>query len=273
MNKLRSTLIVYNTADRLLRGDYFHTVSVSHINEDMRDFPVNWLTIGIGTTNWMGRNGEVIIDGRVDDTRYYWADPDSDPAGEILDLASENPRETGKTPLVTPEVDVDDTEPHFPFVAMCVCNPSNAIKVAGDDIEDVHAWIIAALEADNWGLVGVRLLGDFTVVETTDAFNLPLGGLDLSDGYTGEDHFRMETFTEGRWEMRGVYTANPSLRPFVTVPTLPLHLHGYEISTERGGHIIKASAATIEAELYPIDDLTLSIHNLAKASNPVKPMD
>ena len=54
------------------------------------------------------------------------------------------------------------------------------------------------------------------------------GGLDLSGGYAGEDHFRMEEFASGQWVMSGLYAANPSLRPFVSVPSLPLHLHGFE---------------------------------------------
>ena len=104
MSKLRSTPVVYNTADRLLRGDFFHTVSARRINQDLADYPPDWLTLGIGTTNWMGRNGEVIIDGTVSDTRYLWADPDSDPAGDIVNLVTHRPRQTGKTPLVTPPI-------------------------------------------------------------------------------------------------------------------------------------------------------------------------
>jgi hypothetical protein len=273
MEKRRSTLVVYNTADRLLRGDFFHTVSVRHIGRDLASYPSGWLTLGVGTTNWMGRNGEVIIDGTVSQTRYLWADPDSNPAGEILDIASHRPRQTGKTPLVTPEVGVDDAEPHFPFVAVAVCDPGYGESLTGENIKDVHEWLIEKLTADNWGLMGVRMTGEFGHVHTTDAYNIPMGGLDLSEGYAGEDHFRMEKYDEGQWVMSGLYAANVSLRPFVSVPSLPLHLHGFEQNIQQGGHIVKAQAKNVNVEIYPLDDLKLFIHNLAKASNPVKPVD
>ena len=267
---VRSTLVVYNTADRLLRGDFFHTVSVKHIGADLADYPSDWLTLGVGTTNWMGRNGEVIIDGTVKQPRYLWADPDSDPAGDILDIVTRRPRQTGKTPLVTPEYGVDDEEPHFPFVAVAICDPGSSESLRGENIDNIHDWLIEKLMADNWGLIGLRIWGEFVHVQITDAYNLPLGGLDLSDGYKGEDHFRIEAYDTGQWAMSGLYAANPSLQPFISVPGLPLHLHGFEQDILQGGHIVRAQAMTIEADICPLDDLKLVIHNLAKASNPVK---
>jgi hypothetical protein len=221
----------------------------------------------------MGRNGEVIIDGSVSQTHYLWADPDSHPAGEIVDLVSRRPRETGKTALVTPELGVDDAEPHFPFVAVAICDPDSGESLRGENIDNIHDWLIEKMAADNWGLMGIRISGEFRDVQITDAYNIPLGGLDLSGGYAGEDHFRMEEYAAGKWTMCGLYAANPSLRPFVSVPSLPLHLHGYEQDILHGGHIVKAGATTIRADIYPLDDLKLFIYNLAKASNPVKPIE
>lgn len=56
----RSTLLVYNTADRLLRGDLFHTVTTEDVLRDLAAFPPAWPIVGVGTTNWLQRNGEVI---------------------------------------------------------------------------------------------------------------------------------------------------------------------------------------------------------------------
>ena len=63
MPGLRSTLIALNTVDRLVRGDFFHTVSLEEVLADLRGFPPEWPVSGLGTTNWYRRNGEVVIEG------------------------------------------------------------------------------------------------------------------------------------------------------------------------------------------------------------------
>ena len=267
----RSTLLVYNTADRLLRGDLFHTVSVDTVITRLADFPPDWLIVGVGTTNWMHRNGELIPDGSISQPRFWWADPEGTSVGKVIDVRQEHPSEENRTHLVTPQYGVDDEAANFPFLAVAVCDPAAAITRQAQQVTSIHKWLTAALTEENWGVVGVRLEGQFGAVKTTDAYNIPLGGLNLSSGYVGDDHFRYGNYPAGRWIINGVYAANPSLQPFISVPGLPLHLHGFERDLMEGGHIVSAEAVDVQVTIYPIDDLSLTIHNVAKASNPVKP--
>ena len=70
MSSNRSTLLIYNTVDRLLRGDLFHTVTTADVIDDLAAFPPDLPLVGIGTTNWLKRNGEVIADGTTGSPQF-----------------------------------------------------------------------------------------------------------------------------------------------------------------------------------------------------------
>jgi hypothetical protein len=270
MSTQRATLLVYNTVDRLLRGDLFHTVSVETVRAGLAQFPADWPVVGVGTTNWMRRNGELITDGVVGQPHFWWADPEGEAVGQIIDVAQQHPSED-RVELATPQFGVDDDAANFPFLVAAVGNPETAIRLQSQNVANLHQWLIEQLTERNLGVVGVQVEGTFGTVKTTDAYNIPLGGLNLSGGYTGDDHFRYGSYESGRWVINGVYAANPSLQPFISVLGMPLHLHGYERDRMEGGHIVSAEGRDIQATLYPMDDFNLIIHNVANASNAIKP--
>ena len=265
----RSALLVYNTVDRLLRGDLFHTVTADDVLHDLGRFDPGWPVVGIGTTNWLRRNGEVIADGYTSHPRFFWADPDSQPVGQVIDVCVQQPSDTG-TVLITPRVDSNDEQANFPFLAVAVCNPASAITWDLDGVDNVHQFLIERLTAENMGVAGVQVRGRFGQVKTTDAFYVPITGLDLSKGYVGDDHFRFASYDEGDWVLNGVFAANPSLQPFISVTGVPLHLHGYRPAEEDGGHIVSAAARSATATAWPLDDFVMQIHNVGRAMNPVK---
>jgi hypothetical protein len=265
----RSTLLVYNTVDRLLRGDLFHTVTAQQVLADLSRYNAGWPVVGIGTTNWLRRNGEVIADGSAGAPRFYWADPDSQPAGQVIDVCTQQPSDSG-TVLVTPRVDSNDEIANFPFLAVAVCDPADAITWEVRDVESVHENVIERLTAENVGVAGVQVRGQFGHVRTTDAYNVPITGLDLSKGYVGEEHFRFGSYDEGAWVLNGIFAANPSLQPFISVVGIPLHLHGYRSQEMDGGHIVSAVAQSATITAWPLDDLLMQIHNVSRAMSPVK---
>lgn len=269
MLEARSRLLVYNTVDRLLRGDLFHTVTVEDVLKDLQRYDASWPVVGIGTTNWLRRNGEVIADGQAGAPRFFWADPEGEPTGQILDVCTQTPSDSGAV-LVTPRVDSNDEVANFPFLAVAICNPATALSWDVADVESVHQAVIERMTAENVGVAGVQVRGQFGQVKTTDAYNVPITGLDLTKGYVGDDYFRFASYDESTWTMNGIFAANPSLQPFISVTGVPLHLHGYRPNEADGGHIVSAVARSATVTVWPLDDFTMQIHNVSRAMSPVK---
>jgi hypothetical protein len=269
MANARSTLLVYNTVDRLLRGDLFHTVTAQDVLNDLQRFDPEWPIVGIGTTNWLRRNGEVIAHGQAGGPRFLWADPDSQPVGQVIDVCTAQPDPNGSV-LITPRVDSNDEQANFPFLAVGVCDPSTAMNWELNDVDNIHQFLIDHLKAENIGVAGVQIRGQFGQVKATDAFNVPITGLDLTKGYVGDDHFRFASYDAGEWVLNGIFAANPSLQPFISVVGVPLHLHGFRPDEEDGGHIVSAVAKTATATVWPLDDFMMQIHNVGRAMQPVK---
>lgn len=61
------TLLLYSTVERMLGGDMANAVDVTTIEADLSVFPATWTVVGVGTTNQMMRNGELMPDGTVAD--------------------------------------------------------------------------------------------------------------------------------------------------------------------------------------------------------------
>lgn len=265
----RSSLLIYNTVDRLLRGDLFHTVTTADVIDDLSGFPPGYPLVGVGTTSWLRRNGEVIVEGTTASPSFLWADPESVPVGQVIDVCWQRPT-PGGTALVTPRLDDNDEQANFPFLALAVCDPVQSISWEITDAPNTHEAIIEKLTGANVGVAGIQLHGNFAHVNTTDAYNVPLGGLDLSKGYTGDQFFRFAQYEGGEWVMCGIFAANPSLQPFISVAGHPLHLHGYRAQKRDGGHVVRAEAAAVSITAYPLNDLILRIHDVVQAMMPTK---
>ena len=269
MSANRSCLLVYNTVDRLLRGDLFHTVTTADVLDDLAAYPDENPLLGIGTTSWLRRNGEVIADGTARSPKFLWADPESSPVGQVIDVCWQRPSASGPV-LVTPRLDDNDQQANFPFLALAVCDPTNVLHWDISNQPDAHAWLIDELTRLNVGVAGIQFQGKFGLVDTTDAYNVPLGGLDLSHGYTGDQFFRFSHYESDDWRMNGIFAANPSLQPFISVASHPLHLHGYRSQARDGGHVVRAEIIEAGVTVWPLDDLILRIHDVAHAMLPGK---
>jgi hypothetical protein len=237
------SLLLYNTVESLLAGDLLNTVTLGEVNRDLAAFPAGWPVVGVGTTNWFGRNGELLPDGTATALRYWWADPDPPTHAAIRDLA-----DWRTDPAL-------GSEPYLPFIGLAVGDPAGAVTLRVENVDDVHAWLAERLAAEGIALAGVRLDGAFGPVQTTVAHNIPLTGLDLSGGYVGDDFFRFGDYAPADWRMVGLYAAAPALQPAIAAPDQPIHLHGYQPATLLGGHIGRAPVRQATATVWPLREV------------------
>jgi hypothetical protein len=234
------TLLVYNSCARLLAGDLLHTVSVEEVQADLARFPADWPVVGVGTTDWIGRNGEMMPDGAAGALHFWWADPSSPSHAELHDDAD-------------PKYVVALGHPvRLPFLALAIGDPASARTWSMPATDDALGWLDAELARAEIELAGLQVRGTFGAVKATDAYNLPLTGLDLCGGHTGDAYFRSVDYTPGTWTMNGLYAADPALRLLVSVATSALHLHGYEPDTMRGGHVNSAAATAATVIVWPL---------------------
>lgn len=270
MNPIRPTLFSYNTVERLLRGDFFHTVDWATVSGEVSGFPADWAVVGIGTTNWFKRNGEIIVEGDVQKTGVYWSDPEGGVPMHVIEINHEQP-DRSRHKLITPSVNDQTQTPAFPFLAIAVCDPATRQSWQAPATDDLHAWIVAKIEELNIGLAAIRVNGLFSVVDYATAFYLPLEGLDLSGGYNAKDNLKFASLNSGSWSLGGIYAVNPTIQRVISVEGHPLHLHGYETASRCGGHIIKIrTSESVTVDFWPIKDLVMEIKNLDVAWQPIR---
>jgi hypothetical protein len=237
------TLLVYNSVTRLLAGDLRHTVTVPEVKAELSRFPSHWPVVGVGTTDWRGRNGEMMPDGTAGALHFWWADPDSPSYAAVHDDAD---------PAYVASL---HHRVRIPFLALAIADPATAVIWPLEPSDDVAAWLRARLATAGITLAGLQLRGEFGLTKTTDSYNLPTTGLDLCGGYVGADHFRFVDYSQGRWVMNGLYAADPALAGLISVPNDPLHLHGYQPGAMVGGHVGKAVARSGAATLWPLQSV------------------
>ena len=265
----RSTILAYNTVERLLKGDFFHYSKIEEISNGIKGFDKSWPVIGLGTTNWYKRNGEAMVEGLVEDPAFLWADPENN--GKLVNLKHDHPdhEENMKSPVIGP----DDALPQFPFMAVALCDPKEFREYNLASGEDIHHCIENKFVSENIGLAAIHVKGELDNVKSTTACHIPIGGLELTEGYSKKDNFKFIEYETGSWSMQGLYGINPTIQQILSVPGHPLHLHGYEINEQRGGHINQAiTTSSTQVTITPIKDIQILIKDLDTALLPVKPL-
>ena len=268
----RSCLLLYNTVERLLRGDLFHCVDIEQLNEDLCNYPQAWNLVGLGTSNWYERNGELVIAGLSDDPAFFWGDPLSTPLpGKLVDLARSTPELMER--LKTPVEGQDPKTPYFPFAAIGLCPPDDRRiwEIPADT--PIHGWIEERVTEENIGLAAVHADAVFDGVEYTTMCNIPLGGLQLAEGYSGDDTFNFGAMDDKRWDLRGILAINPTIQNMVSLTDHPMHLHGFSTEAEVGGHVnVAITREVTRLSVWPLKDLVLKINGLDMAWQPVREM-
>jgi hypothetical protein len=263
----RSTILSFNSVDRLLLGDFFHSVTPAAVCNDLRTYPPHWPVMGLGTTNWFRRNGELLIDGSAAEPHFWWADPLAEPPGSISLLDASRDQLVGHG-WVSPALNEELGRPHFPFAAVAVCDPAVPNRRARlNDGQDVYTGIAEVCEEANLGLAALRVRGPIRTVEYQTMCHIPVGG--IREGSPASA--RVDLQNDATWDAIGFYSANPTIRALLSHEAAAVHLHGRLAAGGRGGHWNTAFAARdTEVEMSPIQDLVLRIRDLDKAVQPVR---
>ena len=266
----RSTLLAFNTVERLLRGDFFHCVTVADVRTSLAEFPPNWPLVGLGTTNWRGRHGELIVDGDAGAPRFLWADPDAAPGASIVALDSRAPVARGDL-LASVDISVDDTVPRFPFAAVAVCDPLGPHErwTLGDG-EDALDAVATRCRDSNIGLAALRVSGDMRDVDYQVMCHIPIGGI-------ADDRLpiaRKERRIGASWMADGIFAANPTIQSVVSDGVASVHLHARTTSDGvDGGHVNRAVAGgRTVVDLWPLYELVIRIRDLDVAQQPTRPV-
>ena len=130
-----ATLLAWSTVERLLGGEVLGGPTPGAVRAAVADFPAHWPVVGVGTTDWMDRNGELMPDGHASGLQFWWADPAGPRPGAISDLAS-------------PKAGSVLGEPRFPFLGLAVGDPTRALHWTVSDVDDLHTWLNDRLAAD-----------------------------------------------------------------------------------------------------------------------------
>jgi hypothetical protein len=259
LSSRQPTLLVYNTVSRLFSGDLQHVVTINDVWADLFAFPSEWKVVGLGTTNWLKRNGEMMPDGTARDLNFWWADPRSSPQAHVIDL-EDRPEDTDMS-----ENTIVKRQAQFPFLALAVCDPSSGMVAAVEGVDSLHQWLKDSMEAAGIKLAGVQVRGQFGHMKVSDAHYLPAEGLNAAKGYIGvsSDFFRFSEYDGGSsWTINGLYTSDDSLMAFISLPNTPVHLHGYQTETMHGGHVISAEVVNAEVTVWPLTDTVIKISNV-----------
>ncbi len=251
------TLIVYSSVEQLLGGDVTIGIPIAAVAEELGNFDPTWSVVGLGTTNQVMRNGELMPDGTAAHLRYWWVDPSSDTQAAVVDLATAA-EIAGATPVPgapSPAVTVD-FEPEFPLIALAVADSAEALTFEAENVDNVHDWIVATLAETDVTLAGLQVTGSFGEVNTTVGYHLPTTGVDISTVYQDRSVFHFLDYQEpATWVMNGFYAAEAELQPVVSVAGRPVHLHGYQPEAMLGGHIATAAAADVTLTVYPLENV------------------
>jgi hypothetical protein len=228
----KSKLFVYNSSYDLTRGDLWEYIKDQQILLDMEPYPKSFVVIGLGNTNESYSIGEMMAVGTVGLPRFLWIDP--------------------KYP--NKAVEIWDRE--FPFAAIAICNPNGIIR--WDEIEgDIHKILADRIEAEEVKVAALKMEGTLFDVRFHVSSNIPKEGIRTLHGPRAEEQrdkvFRIEGPSE--WVLNGFYLYSQEFQLMASADGQPIHIHGYEKNSKRGGNIDSARINRLSVHLYPIEDV------------------
>lgn len=239
---MASTLLVFNTVERLLKGDFYHCTTPAEVTAELDRFPADWPLTGLGTTNWLGRHGELIVDGRAGSPRFGWIDP-LDP-GRLVAL---------------------DADAELPFVAVAAGDPTGESRLvdvpSGADLADA---IAAECIRANIGLAALTVHGPLEAAEHQVMCEIPAGGIRHDAPAVAN---RVGTSRDA-WQLVGFYSANPTIQTMLAHGRDAVHLHGRGVGG-LGGHLNSAISGGVTVTVRPLPELILRIRRLDVAHQPV----
>lgn len=257
------TLLVYSTIERIYAGEVEPSWPLADTQAAVETFPPDWAIVGVGTTNFAAGNGEVMVDGTVAEPHYFWADGDPENIAMLFELnAHDEPGDAEAAPAM-----IDEPAHEFPVLMLSLASADSALTFEGENVEDVHTWVIEQIEEAGITLAGVQVTGEFETVKTSITLDLPTTGFVVVDGRISEDIFDYIDYdAPGAWVFDGVYAAEDEAMSIISVPGHPLHLHGYDLDAAVGGHIQSAGAAHVTLTVYPLETIVQAMEGIEAAN-------
>ncbi len=228
----KSNLFVYNSSYDFMRGDLWEYIKDQQILLDMEPYPKNFVVIGLGNTNQSYSIGEMMAMGTVGLSRFLWIDP--------------------KYP--NKAVEIWDRE--YPFAAIAICNPNKIIR--WDETEgEIHKILADRIEAEDVKVAALKMQGTLFDVQFRVSSHIPKEGTLTPRGPHAEGQrdkvFRIEGPSE--WVLNGLYLYSQEFQLMASADGQPIHIHGYEKNSKRGGNIDSARIDRLTVQLYPIEDV------------------
>ena len=222
-------LLIFNTLADLLKGDLWEFVPQNDVGRHLYVHPENHQVIGIGTTNWAERMGEVMVHGTVGKTVFLWANP-------------EYPYQIRRMH--------DGT---FPWIQIAIVDPGKGLKWNMERTPDLHGAIIEQMRREGIRMCALSVEAVTQRVEYSLTFRIPKTGLDLSVPGGSEAYLRaFQDESRSRWVMYGIYVDEELAHTCGMVSGQPLLMAGYNRDTSNGGLVRLAKVQSAEVQYYPL---------------------
>jgi len=228
----KSGLFVYNSSYDLTRGDLWEYIKDQQILLDLEPYPKNFVVIGLGNTNQSYSIGEMMATGTVGLSRFLWINP------------------------TYPSKAVEIWDREFPFAAIAVCNPNEIIQ--WDETEgEIHKILADRIQAEGIKVAALKIRGTLFDAQFHVSSHIPKEGISALHaaraGGQGQKGFRIEEPSE--WILNGLYLYSKELQLMASTDGQPIHIHGYENKSKRGGNIDSARIDRLSVKVYPIEDV------------------
>ncbi|MEJ5377744.1 MAG: CARDB domain-containing protein [bacterium] len=223
-------LLFFNTLADLLRGDLWQWISQQELLHRLYIYPERFLVIGMGTTNWPERMGEVLVTGTVANTLFQWANPEYPYRVQSI------------------------KEGVFPWIQLAVVDPKSALEWSLERSQDLHGALIQRFRQEGIDRCALSIEAVTAHVEYSLTYRIPKSGFDLSVP-AGRSEYMRSFQEEGRakWILQGIYV-DESLAPSCGIPPgQPLLLVGYNQETLNGGLVRLARVQNAKVRYFPIE--------------------
>lgn len=235
-------LFFFNTLADLLKGDLWQWVSQQDVMRHLYIYPERFLVMGMGTTTWPERMGEVLVTGTVGNTVFQWA----------------NPEYPYRVQNIQDGV--------FPWLQVAVLDPRSALDWTLERAQDLHAALMERFRQEGIDRCAISVEALTTHVEYTLTYRIPKTGLDLTVPGGKEAYLRaFQEDVKAKWLFRGIYVDEALASKCGLPPGQPLLLVGQNRETQNGGLIRLARVHSARIHYFPIErheviksDLTIS---------------
>lgn len=235
-------LFFFNTLSDLLRGDLWQWISQQEVVRRLYIYPERFIVVGLGTTNWPERMGEVLVSGTVDKVRFQWANPEY------------------------PYRIQDIQDGVFPWIQVAVVDPKNFLELDLERTDDLHGELVRRFRTRRVDRCALVIEAQTNQVEYSLTYRIPKSGLDLTVPGGKEAYLRaFKEVAQANWIFQGIYVDEALASGCGVPPGQPLLLMGRNTRTQNGGLIRRARIQAARVQYFPIDhheviksDLTVS---------------